>query len=133
MSAEEKTTKAAEHVALVGETYIFVEQMNHSFPARKDLETLRIKLKQRISLSSVTVDFYMSGTSYFPVPRWHLVKDEGKINKQQKRNKSKCLGDQEESCVDVTGQPMQPSAKSLSLPGDLSCAHCTMEQTPESY
>lgn len=133
MSAEDKTTKAAEHVAVVGETYIFVEQMNHSFPARKDLETLWIKLKQRISLSSVTVDFYMSGTSYFPVPRWHLGKDEGKINKQQKRNKNKCSGDQEESYVDVTDQPTQPLEKSLSLLGGLSCAHCIVKQTPESY
>lgn len=57
--------------------------MNFLFPAKKDLENLWIKLKQRISLSSVTTDFYMSGTSSFPVPHWHLVKDEGKINKQQ--------------------------------------------------
>lgn len=60
-------TKSPKHLELVGDLY-FVEEINLLLPARKDLENLWIKLKQRISQSSVTVDFCMSGTGYFPVP-----------------------------------------------------------------
>lgn len=63
-SAGDKTTK----VFRISWRLYFLEEINLFFPEIKDLEKLWIKLKQRISLSSVTTDFCISGISYFPVP-----------------------------------------------------------------